>query len=351
MRAARIHEYGPPDVLRIDDVPEPRVGPRDLRVEVRAASVNPVDVKIRSGGQRAIIHYRLPWTLGLDFAGVVAEVGSAVTRFEVGDEVYGSPTHRRPGTYAEQLAVDERAVARKPRNLSFTEAASLPLVGLTAWDALVVKARLRAGQRVLVHAGSGGVGTFAIQLAKDLGAHVATTCSAKNHELVTSLGADEAIDYRTQRFEEELSDYDVVLDAIGGETRERSFEVLRRGGHLSTMIGGVPDETKKRGPALGLIVAVSKLASLTLRGRLRHGVSVHHVLRESSGVLLSEITRRVERGAIRAVIDRVLPLESIVEAHEHLETGRTRGKIVIDPTAPPPKAKKAKAKKKAAEEE
>ncbi|HJL16628.1 MAG TPA: NADP-dependent oxidoreductase [Sandaracinaceae bacterium LLY-WYZ-13_1] len=330
MRAARIHRYGPPEVLQVDEVETPRPGPRDLLVEVQAASVNPVDFKIRSGGQRAIIHYRLPWTLGLDFSGRVVEVGDRVTRFAVGDEVYGSPTHRRPGTYAEYLCVDERVAARKPENLTHHEAASIPLVGLTAWDALVVKGRLRAGQRALIHAGSGGVGTFAIQLAKDLGAHVATTCSARNEAMVRALGADEVVNYREQRFEEVLEDVDFVLDAIGGETRERSFRVLRPGGHLSTMIGGVPAATQKHGPALGLLVAVGGLASLMVRGKLVHGVSVHNVLRESDGAMLHQITRRIERGAIEAVIDRVMPLDEIADAHAYLETGRARGKVVID---------------------
>lgn len=331
MRAARIHRYGPPEVFQIEDVPDPEPGPRDVLVEVHASSVNPVDYKIRSGGQRAIIHYRLPWTLGLDFSGVVAAVGRKVKRLQVGDEVYGSPTHRRQGCYAERVLVDERAVAIKPRNLSHREAASIPLVGLTAWDALVVKGRLRRGQRALIHAGSGGVGTFAIQLAKDLGAHVATTCSARNEELVRSLGADEVIDYRERRFDEELRDYDFVLDALGGETRERSFRVLRRGGRLATMIGGVPAATKKHGVALGLVVAGARLTSVTLRGRLIHGVQVHHVLRESDARLLAPITQRIEAGVIRAVVDRVYPLEEIADAHRYSESGRARGKIVIDP--------------------
>lgn len=333
MRAARIHRYGAPEVLVVDEVPEPKPGPRDLLVEVHASSVNPVDIKIRSGGQRALIHYRLPWTLGLDFSGRVLEVGSAVTRFSVGDEVYGSPTHRRPGCYAERLVVDERVAARKPRGLTHAEAASIPLVGLTAWDALVVKGRLRAGEKALVHAGSGGVGTFAIQLAKDLGAHVATTCSEPNAELVRSLGADKVIDYRAQKFDDVLSGYHFVLDALGGETRERSFRVLQPGGRLATMIGGFPAATKKHGVALGAIVAVGEIASLTIRGPLFHGVSLHHVLRESDGGLLEAITHRIERGAIRPVIDRVFPLAEIADAHAYSETGRARGKIVIDTRA------------------
>ncbi len=311
-------------------MPTPTPGPRDLLVEIHASSVNPVDYKIRSGGQRALIHYRLPWILGLDYSGVVKAVGRRVTRFRVGDEVYGSPTHTRPGTYAEQTLVDERQASRKPTNMSHQEAASIPLVGQTAWGALVVQGRVQAGEKVLIHAGSGGVGTFAIQLAKSLGAHVATTCSARNAELVRALGADEVIDYHETKFEDVLEGYDYVLDALGGETRERSFGVLRRGGRLATMIGGFPDATKKYGPWRGAPIAVWGLLSLTVRGKLRHGVSVQHVLREADGRLLEPITRRIERGEIRAVIDRVVPLDEIVAAHTYIETGRARGKVVID---------------------
>lgn len=328
MRAARIHRYGPPEVFSIDDVPAPRPGPRDVRVEVHAASVNPVDWKIRSGHQRALVRLSMPWTLGLDFSGRVIEVGRDVTRFCVGDEVYGSPTHRRPGTYAEELVVDERAIAHKPRNLSHLEAATIPLVGLTAWDALVVGGRLRAGQLALIHAGSGGVGTFAIQLAKELGAEVATTCSERNAELVRSLGADRVVDYRAERFDRVLSDVDFVLDALGGEERDRSLAIVKRGGCVATMVGGFPEYAERLGPALGAVAAIGSLASVTLRGALR-GVRVYHVLRECNGAMLEQITRRIERGAIRPVIDRVFALDEIAEAHRYSESGRARGKIAI----------------------
>ncbi len=329
MRAARIHAYGPPDALRIDEVETPRPGPRDVLVEVHASSVNPVDCKIRSGAQRALVRYRLPWTLGLDFSGRVVEIGREVTLFRVGDEVYGSPTHRRPGTYAEYVVADERQVALKPSKLTHLEAASIPLVGLTAWDAVVIGGRLRAGQKALIHAGAGGVGTIAIQLAKDLGAYVATTCSARNVELVRSLGADEVIDYHEQRFDEILSDYDFVLDALGGEERKRSLRIVRRGGVVSTIVAGFPEAAKKHGIALGALMATRTLASDTLRAWTIHGVYIHFTLRDSSGTQLAQITRRIERGAIRPVIDRVLPLSEIAEAHRLSESGHARGKIVI----------------------
>jgi alcohol dehydrogenase len=333
VRAARIHRYGPPEALRVEDVDPPGpVRPKDLRVAVHAASVNPVDVKIRSGGQRALIHLRLPWTLGLDFAGEVLEVGPRVEGFAVGDRVYGSPTHRRPGTYAEELLVDASQAARIPGRLSYAQAASLPLVALTAWDAFVVKGRLRAGQRVLVHAGAGGVGTFAIQLAKHLGAgFVATTASPRNHALVTSLGADLAIDYRSQRFEEVLADdpVDLVLDAIGGETRRRSLAVLRRGGVIATLIGGFPAATLKHGPVLGPALALSELTAITVGAYLRHRVRVEHVLRSPDGRILDRLRPALASGALVPVLDRTYPLEEIVEAHRYSETGRARGKIVV----------------------
>ena len=299
-------------------------------MEVRAASVNPVDAKIRSGGQRALVHYNLPWILGLDFSGVVRAVGPKVTKFAIGDEVFGSPTHRRPGTYAQLHAVDERAVAHKPRDVTHAQAASLPLVGLTAWNALIVRGRLRSGQRAFITAGSGGVGTFAIQLAKSLGCEVATTCSRRNAELVRSLGADHVIDYTKTKFEDELSGYDFVLDALGGEERLRQLRVLKRGGVLATMIGGFPAATKKHGVVVGPLVAVGGILNVTVRGLFR-GVRVTNVLREASGEQLRQIAHRVNAGAIRPVIDREFSLDEIVEAHAYIETGRARGKIIIIP--------------------
>lgn len=330
MRAVRIHRYGGPEELKLEDVDEPTAGKRDLLVRVHATSINPVDAKMRAGGQRALMHYRLPWIPGLDFSGEVIAVGAGVERFNVGDEVFGYPSHRRPGAYAELIAVDEREVAKKPTNLSHIEAAGVPLVSLTAWTALVRKGHLRSGGKVLVHAGAGGVGTMAIQLAKALGATVATTCSQRNLELVRSLGADHAIDYETQRFDELLEGYDLVVDTIGGETRERSFRVLRRGGRLCTLIGDFPEETEKRGLVLGAIVATAGLASLSIRGPLLHGAWVHHVIGWPNGEVLGTIASLIEEGAIRPIIDRVLPLEEVVQAHRLIETHRSRGKIILD---------------------
>lgn len=330
MKAAQIHEYGAARVLRVEEVDEPWVGPHDVLIEVHAAAVNPVDWKIRSGAQRAIIRYELPHVLGLDASGVVVRVGSKVDKFFVGDEVYCSPSHKRSGTYAEYVAVDQSAVALKPASIDYQAAASLPLVGLTAWEALVTKARLGRGQRVLIQAGSGGVGTFAIQLAKHLGAEVATTCSTRNTGLVKELGADHVIDYSKENFDEVLSGYDVVLDTLGGKQRRRALSVLRRGGRLVTLVSGIPEAAKRFGPTLAIVVVALKMLGFMIESLLLHGVRTSWIVRPSDGAVLTKIAALVEEGKVRPVIDRMFALEEIVAAHEYSESGRARGKIVID---------------------
>lgn len=331
MKAARIHEYGEPDVFRIEDVEEPTVGPNEVLVAIRASSVNPIDYKIRGGGQRSVVWLSMPSKLGLDLSGVVTEVGAKVTRFAVGDEVYASPSHRRIGTYAERIAVRESELAHKPKNLTHEEAASIPLVGLTAWDCLVGAANVQPGERVLVQAGSGGVGTFAIQLAKALGAsEVLTTCSPRNHELVRSLGADVCIDYRTEDFEEVASGVDVILESIGGEDVRKAIRTVRRGGRVACITAGLPVYTEQYGPALGLTAMVSKTATRMMCAAIGRNVKLRFVTRKASGENLQAITDLIEAGKIRPVIDRVFPLDDIADAHRYLETGRARGKVVID---------------------
>lgn len=331
MRAVRIHRYGGPEVLSLDDVPEPGpLGPRDVLVRVRASSVNPIDTKIRAGGQRGAVRLRLPWILGFDVAGEVLAVGGGVTRFRPGDAVIASPTHKRPGCWAEQVVIEESALAPKPARWSFAEAATLPLVGLTAWRCFVDVARLQPGQRVLVQAGAGGVGTVAIQLAKHLGAWVATTASAANGELVRSLGADLVIDHRAERFEEKVEGLDVVLESVGGEVLERSVRVLRRGGMLTSITSGLPESTKRWGPNLGLLATGLRLGSLAVRARLGRGVRVVPVVRACDGAALTELSRLADTGVLRPVVETVLPLERIADAHRAIETGRTRGKIGIE---------------------
>ncbi|MCC6877664.1 MAG: NADP-dependent oxidoreductase [Sandaracinaceae bacterium] len=329
MRAVRIHEYGGPEVLRIEDVPEPSPGPNDVLVRVCATSVNPVDCKIRSGGQRAVIFYRLPWILGLDVSGVVEAVGERVTRFRPGDEVWSSPTHRRPGAYAEKLCIDEREVALKPKRLTHDEAASMPLVGLTAYQCIVEKGRLEKGQRVLIHAGAGGVGSFAIQLAHHIGARVITTCSARNEALVRELGADEVIDYTKERIEDAVSEVDLVLDSVGEDAMKANVAVTRRGGRISNITLDLPRYVARYGPALGFVVIGARVAWMHVAPFLEKEIVLRHVLKRCDGEQLAELARLVDGGAIRPTIDQVLPLDAIQEAHRHSETHRARGKIVL----------------------
>jgi len=330
MRAARLHAYGPPDVFRVEEVPEPEVRARDVLIRAHAASVNPIDAKTRAGGQRAVVRLRLPWTIGLDVAGEVIRVGSEVTRFRVGDAVMSSPTHRRPGTYAELVAIDEAQVAKKPERWSFVEAATLPLVGLTAWACLVEMAKLRAGQRVLIHAGAGGVGTVAIQLARHLGAEVATTASARNADLVKGLGASRVVDYAREDFAEVLSDLDVVLESLGGDSIQRSLRTLRRGGALASINSGLPDATERLGPTLGLLSVGTRIAWTMARARIARGVRFRTVVRKPDGAALGELAKLADQGAIVPTVAEVFPLERIADAHRSLETGRTRGKIAIE---------------------
>lgn len=329
MRAAVLHAYGPPENLLIEEVAPPPLARADhVRVAIHASSINPVDYKIRAGKQRGVIRYRLPRSIGLDLSGVITEVGSAVKAFAVGDEVVGSPHHRHPGAYAEETVVPAAELARKPARLTHVEAASLPLVGLTAWQCLYDKLAERRGQRAFIMAGSGGVGTIAIQIAKHLGAHVATTCSPRNHALVQELGADQVIDYRTTRFEDVLSDLDLVLDSLGGDATDRALKLLVRGGRLASINSGLPANTERFGPELGAMATGLHIAGLRLKG-FRRGVDATTVVRKPDGALLQKLMDLVEEGVIQPVIDRTYPLDDIAAAHAYGQTGRARGKVVI----------------------
>ncbi len=328
MRAARIHRYGTADELVVEEAPVPSPGPGQVLVRVICAAVNPIDWKMRSGAQAALIRRPFPLILGLDVSGVVEAIGPGVTAWAPGDAVFSSPDHERDGCYAEFVVIPAEQLAAKPASLTHAEAASLPLVGLTAWDCLVRSAKVQPGEKVLIHAGSGGVGTFAIQLAKHLGAEVATTCSARNHELVRSLGADHVVDYREDRFEQVLPPQDVVLEALGGENQERSLTLLGRGGRLTSINSGMPANVKRWGPVLGLVVTLLKNVAILVRQKLR-GVRFSMVLRQADGEALAQLAALADSGAIRPVIDREIPLEDIAEAHRYGETGRARGKIVV----------------------
>ncbi len=330
MKAIRLHRYGGPDELVLEEVPSPRCGPHDVKLEVRAAGVNPVDFKFRDGSQRAIVWLRFPWTLGMDVSGVVREVGAKVKGFAVGDAVFSSPSHRRMGCYAEEVVVRASEVAPKPAALSHVEAAGFPLVALTAWEALVRTANLRTGERVLIQAGAGGVGTIAIQLARHLGARVLATCSARNVELVRSLGAT-PIDYATEDYRAVARGCDVVLDTLGGEHLQGAVETVREGGRVVTVTPGLPEYTQRHGPVRGLLRFGLSFAAVVGRARLERGVSVWLATRRADGRLLAELARLAEQGVLRPVVDRTFPLARAADAHRYLETGHARGKVLLVP--------------------
>ncbi|HEY3134411.1 MAG TPA: NADP-dependent oxidoreductase [Blastocatellia bacterium] len=330
MKAFIIDSYGGADHVRAGETPVPEVGESEVLVQIHAAGINPLDSKIRNGEFKQILPYGLPLVLGNEAAGIVVRVGSGVQRFKPGDEVYTRPRKTRIGTFAEYIAIAEDDVALKPKALTMEEAASIPLVGLTAWQALIERANLKKGQKVLIHAGSGGVGTFAIQLAKHVGATVATTASAANFDLVKRLGADIAIDYRKDDFEKILYGYDVVLNSLGGETLEKSLRVLKPGGKLIS-ISGPPDSdfAKDIGASLILSVAMRLLSYRIRRKAGRRQVRYSFLFSIASGDQLREISPLLDAGIIRPVVDRVFPFESTKDAMAYVETGRAKGKVVV----------------------
>jgi len=310
MKALTLNGYEGLASLALADVAVPELGPRDVLVDVRAASVNPVDTKIAQGYARARMELAFPHVLGRDCAGVVAALGSEVTAFKIGDEVYGAGDRTRWGTHAQQVAIDVGTVARKPQSLNFVEAAAMPIAALSAYAGLVTVGQLKHGDKVLIHAGAGGVGSFAIQLAKHLGATVATTASKHNLDFVRSLGVDLAIDYRSNDFAKTISDYDLVFDLMGGDVRYRSFEVLKPGGaivHIS-----VPPMTQ---PAP------------------RTDVTVKPAAVSYAANLLDEVTALVERGALKPSVSAVVPFADAITAYQQVMTGHARGKVVLEMSA------------------
>jgi alcohol dehydrogenase len=328
MRAFVVSKYKGP--LQEVDVPEPVVGEHDVLVQVQAAGLNMLDEKIRAGEFKQILPYKLPQILGNDVAGTVIGVGPEVQEFALGDQVYARPDKGRIGTFAERIAVAEADLALKPVSVSIEEAASLPLVALTAWQALVEKGNVQPGQRVLIHAGAGGVGTIAIQLAKHLGATVATTASSGNADFVRELGADSVIDYRTQDFEQLLDGYDLVLDSLGGQNLEKSLRVLRPGGK-AIGIAGPPDPAFAREVGLNpvLRLAIAGLSGKVRRQAKRLGVTYEFLFMRASGDQLREITALVDSGVLRPVVGRVFDFDQTVQAVQSLEKGGIRGKAVV----------------------
>lgn len=330
MKAFIIDRYSKKVPMRLGEMPNPEVRDEDVLIEVHAAGLNLLDSKIKAGEFKQILPYRLPLVLGHDVAGVVTQVGSRVRRFKVGDEVYSRPADRRIGTFAELIAVNERDVALKPKNVTMEEAASIPLVGLTAWQVLVEKADLKKGQKVFVQAGSGGVGTFAIQLAKHIGATVATTTSTANVDLVRRLGADVVVDYKKYDFEKELSGYDVVLNSQDGKTLEKSLRVLRPGGKLISISGPPDADFAKEIGASWVLRLVMGLLSRGIRNKAKlRGATYSFLFMRASGDQLREITSLIESGRIRPVLDRVFPFASTNDALAYVETGRAKGKVVV----------------------
>jgi NADPH:quinone reductase-like Zn-dependent oxidoreductase len=306
MKAVRIHKYGGPEVLQYEDAPRPQPEAGEVVVRVHAAGVNPIDWKVREGHMKDFWPHKFPLILGWDLSGVVEELGRGVSRFKIGDEVYSLPDPTRNGAYADYVVVRESELALKPSSLHHIRAAAVPLAALTAWQSLFDTAQLQPGQRVLIHAGSGGVGHFAVQLAKWKGAYVFATASSRNQDLLRELGVDEPIDYTQQRFENVVRNIDIVLDTLGGETQERSWSVLKKGGNLVSLVEPPSEE---------------KAEEIGVRAAL--------VGAQPNGAQLAQIAKIIDSGKMAPVIDRIIPLSEVRRAHELSKSGHTHGKIVL----------------------
>jgi alcohol dehydrogenase len=327
MKAFVVDRYGKDAPLRAAEMPRPEPREDEVLVEVHAASVNVLDAKIKNGEFKLILPYRLPLILGHDVAGVVVGVGKRVRKFALGDEVYARADDFRIGTFAEFITIKEDSLAHKPKELTMEEAASIPLVGLTAWQALIEKGQLKRGEKVFIQAGSGGVGTFAIQLAKHIGATVATTTSGANADWVKRLGADVVIDYKKDQFEKTLADYDLVLNSQDEATLERSLTVLRRGGRIISISGPPDHEFGEQIGAPWYVRWVIRLLSFrALRRAKRRGVGFSFLFMRAHGSQLGEISALIESGIIHPVVDRVFPFEATNEALAYVEAGRAKGR-------------------------
>lgn len=330
MKAFTINRYSKEDKLQLVELPEPQINENEVLVQIHAASINQIDLKLKSGEFKLMLPYRFPLILGHDLAGIVTKVGPKVSRFKVGDEILAQPALFKIGSFAEYIAINENEVALKPKNISMEEAASIPLVALTVWQAFVEKAKLKKGQKVFIQAGSGGVGTIAIQLAKHLGATVATTTSAANSELVKSLGADVVIDYKTQDFETLLNDYDLVLNSQDEKTLEKSLRILKPGGKVIS-ISGPPDVAFAKEAGLNWLMktVISFLSRKVTKQAKQLGVDYSFLFMKANGEQLSEISSLIEAGVIRSVIDQVFPFEQTNEAMAYVSSGRAKGKVVV----------------------
>jgi NADPH:quinone reductase-like Zn-dependent oxidoreductase len=331
MKSFKVKRYGKKEKLHLTETEIPVVKENEVLVEIHSAGVNLLDSLLRNGDFKLFLPYKPPFSLGHDVAGVVTKVGSRVGKFKVGDEVYARPADYKMGAFAEYISMNENDVAMKPKNLSMEEAASIPLVSLTAWQALIEIANVKKGQKVFIQAGSGGVGTIAIQLAKHLGATVATTTSTANIELVKSLGADIIIDYKKEDFETKLKDYDLVLHSNRDKKiLDKSLRILKTGGHLISLVGPPTPEFAKQ---IGLpwhLKLVTKLLSSGVKTKAKKlNVNFLFLFMKPEGNQLSQITKLIEAGKIKPVIDKVFPFEQTNEAMAFVETGRTKGKVVV----------------------
>lgn len=309
MKTVRIHEYGNADVLHIEEIPIPQIASDELLIKIHAASVNPVDWMVREGYLKDMHLHKLPLTLGQDFSGTVEKVGSSVTGFKVGDNVFGRPSLDRNGSYAEFIEVKATEVALMPKTITYDETATLPVAGTTAWETLVNRAKIKKGQRVLILGSSGGVGSLAVQIARNKECYVIGTTSNVNLEFVKNLGADEVIDYKSQDFSQRLSDIDVVLDTVGGENQEKAFKVIKRGG-----------------------VLVSTVSKPNQKIAEQYGVRCENVSVGPNANILNELRTLVEMGQIHPVIDKVYRLEDAKQAQNYSQSGKARGKIVLEIT-------------------
>lgn len=330
MKAFTIKRYGKKEKIHLTEIAEPIINEKDVLVQVHSAGVNQLDSKIRDGEFKIFLPYKPPFTLGHDVAGVVTKVGSKVRKFKVGDEIYARPADHRIGAFAEFISIDENDIALKPKNLSMEEASSIPLVGLTVWQALIEKANLKRGQKVFIQAGSGGVGTFAIQLAKHLGAIVATTTSAENFDLVKNLGADVVIDYKKDDFENILKEYDVVLNSQDKNSLEKSLRILKPGGKVISISGPPDPDFAEQIHANWFLKTIMRILSVGVRKRAKRlGVNFSFLFMRAEGNQLSHITSLIESGVIRPVIDKVFPFEATNEAIAYVESGRAKGKVIV----------------------
>lgn len=330
MKVFAIKTYSKEDRLQLVDFPEPVIKENEVLVEIHAASVNQLDAKISTGEFKLLLPYKFPLILGHDVAGVITKVGSKLSRFKVGDEVFARPADFKIGTFAEYIAVNENDLALKPKNITMEQAASFPLVSLTVWQAFVERVKLKKGQKVFIQAGSGGVGTIAIQLAKHLGATVATTTSADNFALVKSLGADIVIDYRTRDFETILENYDLVLNSQDAKVLEKSLKILKPGGSVIS-ISGPPDVAFAKGVGLSWFMkTVFFFLSRKVKKQAKKlKVNYSFLFMQANGKQLSEISSLIEEGVIRPTIDKVFPFEQTKEAMSYVASGRAKGKIIV----------------------